>query len=237
MEIEIDVDAIREQTTREYDQARADIAAFGPIQALERSQQRHDACLATAPDAPLLACKAGCFWCCFYSVDVRPVEVLRMLDAMRSLPADEQTRIAAEVQANHAVLSALDDEERTRRNIKCPFLAAGHCVIYGARPQTCRNYHATDAAGCLRAYEEPDNLDIDPEFAPLVYQRGRAHVDAFSKAMSDAGYDTRAYELNSSLAAALHDPDRARERFDRGAHMFPALHGTDVPLEFLGEDS
>ncbi|MET0657329.1 MAG: YkgJ family cysteine cluster protein [Steroidobacteraceae bacterium] len=235
MEIEIDIEAIRELTAREYEQVRADLAAHGPAAALECSQQRHDTCLATAPDAPLLACKDGCFWCCYYSVDVRPVEVLRILDAMRLLPEDEQTRIATEVQANSALVSTLDDEERTRRNIKCPFLAAGRCVIYAARPQTCRNYHATNAVGCQRAFEEPDNLDIDPEFAPLVYQRGRAHVDAFSKAMSDAGYDTRAYELNSALAAALLAPERARERLEQGSHVFPELPGTEVPLEFMGE--
>lgn len=235
MEIEIDATAMRELTTREHGQAQADIAAVGPVQALERSQQRHDQCLVSAADAPLLACKAGCFWCCYFSVDVRPVEVLRILDAMRALPAEEQARITTEVRANSALLAQLDEDERTRRNIKCPFLASGRCTIYAARPQTCRNYHATSAIGCQRSYEEPDNLDIDPEFAPFVYQRGRGHVDAFSKAMSDAGYDTWAYELNQALAIALSDPDLARVRFQRGERVFPEVPGTEVVLEFVDE--
>src|SRR5262245_32051128 len=131
MEIEIDVDAMRELTTREQAQAqaRADVVALGPVRALERSQQRHDACLATAPDAASLACKAGCFWCCYFSVDVRPVEVLRILDALGELPADEQARIAAEIRANDALLAGLPEDERGRRNIKCPFLSAGRCTI------------------------------------------------------------------------------------------------------------
>lgn len=235
MEIEIDLEALRELTAREYEQACADIAAFGPVQALERSSARHDATLAAAPDAPLLACKAGCFWCCYYSVDVRPVEVLRIVAALRALPAAEQARIATEVRANTALLERLDEEERARRNIKCPFLAGGRCVIYAARPQTCRNYHATDAGGCQRSYQEPDNLEIDPEFAPLVYQRGRAHVDAFSKAMGGAGYDTRAYELNAALDVVLRNGADAHERFERGEHAFAQLPGIEVPPEFLDE--
>jgi Fe-S-cluster containining protein len=235
MEIEIDVEALSELTSREYRQASADIAALGPVRALAASQQRHDDCLTAAPDAALLACKAGCFWCCYYSVDVRPVEVLRILELMDELPAQEQGRIAAEVRANEVALAGLDEEARARRNVKCPFLAAGRCTIYAARPQTCRNYHATNAGGCQRSFEEPENLDIDPEFAPLFYQRGRAHVDAFSKAMSDAGYDTCAYELNAAMAAAARDPDGIRERFAARERMFPELPGMEVPLEFMDE--
>jgi Fe-S-cluster containining protein len=121
--------------------------------------------------------------------------------------------------------------ERMGRNIKCPFLAAGRCSIYAARPQTCRNYHATSAVGCQQSYEDPQNLDIDPEFAPGVYQSGGAHVDAFTSAMRDAGYDTNVYELNCALDAALSDPG-ARERFQSKSPPFIHLSGDDVPAVF-----
>ncbi len=233
MDIEIDIASIRELTARERDTTRTDIASVGVHEALGRSQQRHDARLAAAPDAATLACKAGCFWCCYYSVDVRPVEVFRILDYMaRELSGEERERVASEVQANSALLSRLTEDERARRNIKCPFLAAGRCMIYPVRPQTCRNYHATDAAGCQRSYEQPDNLDIDPEFAPLVYQRGRAHVDAFSQALTDAGFDTWAYEMNAALAAAMRDCEGRRREFEAGRRVFPELEGTQVEPEF-----
>ena len=107
----------------------------------------------------------------------------------------------------------------------------GRCTIYAARPQTCRNYHATNAAGCQKSFEEPDNLDIDPDFAPYVYQTGGAHVEAFSAAMSDAGYDVGAYELNGALEAAISDP-AARERFLNGSSPFTGVSGEEVPAEF-----
>ena len=63
-----------------------------------------------------------------------------------------------------------------------------------------------DVAGCLNPTKNPKNLDIDPEFAPGVYQAGGAHVEAVSAAMCDAGYDVNAYELNCALDAAMSEP-------------------------------
>jgi hypothetical protein len=64
-----------------------------------------------------------------------------------------------------------------------------------------------------------------------VYQAGTAHVDAFSTAMRDAGYDVSAYELNCALDAVRSDL-AARERFESGLPPFSHLSGEDVPVEF-----
>jgi Fe-S-cluster containining protein len=150
----------------------------------------------------------------------------------RELSLEEQARVRREIEANSAMLHGLDEMERMRRNVKCPFLSAGRCTIYEARPQTCRNYHATDVAGCQASYERPDDTEIDPDFAPLVYQAGGAHVDAFCSALQQRGYDVQAYELSTALAAAMTDPE-ARARFEAKQPPFAALSGTEVPTEFL----
>jgi Fe-S-cluster containining protein len=232
MEISIDLALVRGILTQEIERARDDIQADGVVRAYENSRLRHDSRIAAAPDVETLACRAGCTWCCYFSVDVRAVEALTILDFVeRTLSVEEKTRIYAEVRANSAALRNLDEVERMRRNVKCPFLGAGRCTIYSARPQTCRNYHATDAAGCQQSYEDPDNLEIDPEFAPAVYQAGAAHVDAFTRAMREAGYDTNVYELNSALDAALSERG-VRERFASRSTPFTTLNGDDVPAEF-----
>lgn len=236
MEITIDFATVRKITSQEYRQARAEIAESGPVGAYALSQQRHAERLAAAPDAATLACKAGCHWCCHFTVDVRPVEVFRILDFIETeFTPQQRERVRSEIDANSAALQHLDEMQRMQRNIKCPFLAAGRCTIYAARPQTCRNYHATSAAGCQKSFEEPANLDIDPEFAPLVYQTGGAHVDAFSRAMHDAGYDTTAFELSTALAEALAQPT-SRQRFEARQPPFTGLEGSDVPLEFMEDD-
>jgi len=235
MEFDIDAKLVRTIVHDERTRTQADLAEGGPMLALERSQLRHEQRLAAAGDAPTLACKAGCFWCCYFTVDVRPIEALRIHEfVQRSLPTADRERITSEIETNSAAFAALDEEARVRSNTKCPFLHLGRCSIYPVRPQTCRNYHATSATGCQKAYEEPDNDDIDPEFAPLVYQSGAAHVDAFSQTLKDAGYDVDAYELNSAMAALLADPSGTQAKFLAKQCVFAALDGVEVPSEFVG---
>ena len=232
MEFTLDFPLIRDILEQEHARARDEIRNLGVLRALESSQRRHDARIAAAPDVGTLACRAGCTWCCYFTVDVRAAEVFRILDFVeQSFTPDEKARVYAEVRANSVVLRKLGEGERVTRNVKCPFLNEGRCTAYAARPQSCRNYHATNVAGCRQSYEEPENLDIDPDFAPGVYQAGGAHVEAVSAAMREAGYDVNAYELNCALDAALSDPG-ARERFESKLKPFAGLSGEEVPAEF-----
>jgi Fe-S-cluster containining protein len=236
MEITLDARFIQDVLAQEYELTRADMHSSGVYHALTNSQRRHDERLASAPDAATLACGAGCAWCCHFSVDVRPVEVFRILDYVaRELDEATQARIFAEVEARSRELRGLDDLDRMQRNVKCPFLSENRCSIYPVRPQTCRNYHATSAAGCRLSYEQPDNVDIDPEFAPYVYQAGGAHVEAFNEAMRAEGFDTCVYEMNQALSIARADAG-ARGRFEAKLPPFPQLEGLEVPPEFGGID-
>jgi Fe-S-cluster containining protein len=236
MELTLDLALVRSILSQEARAAHDDIAALGPVRAVALAGARQDSRIESAGDFGTLACKPGCTWCCNFLVDARAPEVFAILDYMeRELPATERARVLEEISTNRARLAPLSDEERLERNVKCPFLSQARCAIYPVRPQTCRNYHATDVAGCQKAFEEPENTEIDPEFAPLVYQSGLAHVEAFSKSLSDEGYDASAYELNSALAAALEDPRGTRERFDAKLAPFPSLTGTIVDYVLLEE--
>jgi Fe-S-cluster containining protein len=232
MEFTLDIPLIRDILEREHARAGEEIRNLGVLRALERSQPRHDARIAAAPDVGTLACRAGCTWCCYFTVDVHAAEVFRILDFVeQSFTPEEKVRVYAELRANSVELRKLGDGERVTRNLKCPFLNEGRCTIYAARPQSCRNYHATNVAGCQQSYEEPENLDIDPDFAPGVYQAGGAHVEAVRNATYDAGYDVSVYELNCALDAALSDPG-ARQRFESRLKPFTGLSGEEVPAEF-----
>jgi Fe-S-cluster containining protein len=232
MEFTLDFPLIRDILEQEHARARDEIRNLGVLRALESSQRRHDARIAAAPDVGTLACREGCTWCCYFTVDVRAAEVFRILDFVeQSFTPEEKARVYAEVRANSVALRNLGEGERVTRNVKCPFLHEGRCTTYAARPQSCRNYHATNVAGCRQSYEEPENLDIDPDFAPGVYQAGGAHVEAVSAAMREAGYDVNAYELNCALDAALSDPG-ARERFESRLKPFAGLSGEEVAAEF-----
>ena len=70
---------------QEHARAREEIRDLGVLGAFANSQQRHDARIAAAPDVDTLACRAGCTWCCYFTVDVRAAEVFRILDFVEQL--------------------------------------------------------------------------------------------------------------------------------------------------------
>jgi Fe-S-cluster containining protein len=232
MEIAIDFVRVRRVIREEYALARTEIRELGVSEAYARSLERLDAQLANASDAHTLACKTGCSWCCHFSIDLRPVEIFRIMRFVEDrLDANARERIRQQVAMNQRITAGLDEMQRMQHNLPCPFLVESRCSIYSARPQTCRNYHATDAAGCRKSFEEPQNLEIDPEFAPIVYQVGGAVVEAFAKAMQDEGYDVDAYEMNVALHAAFNEP-AAGDRFQSKGRPFDTVMGEEVPEEF-----
>lgn len=233
MEFTIDFELVRKLTRREHQLASEEIATYGAVQAFRNSLQRHDAQLTGASDNSILACKQGCSWCCHFSIDVRAYEALNIVEYLReNFSPDQINAIRSNLVTNSQLLSNMDDEQRMRVNIPCAFLRDNSCSIYPARPQTCRNYHATDAAGCKQSYEQPDNMDIAPEFTPVTFQTGASQVDAFAKAVQEAGYETDVYEFNTALLDTLDRPDEVLQRFNAKQSPFNT-DGNAIPLEFM----
>src|SRR5277367_561740 len=126
MEFTLDIPLIRDILKQEHARARDEIRDLGVLRALESSQRRHDARIAAAPDFSTLACRAGCTWCCYFTVDVRAAEVFGILDFVElTFSPEQKARAYAEVHANSMALSKLNDNERVTRNLKCPFLHEG----------------------------------------------------------------------------------------------------------------
>src|ERR1700685_2551875 len=98
MEFTLDLALIRGILEQEHRRACDEIRDFGVRRALEGSQQRHDARIAAAPDVGTLACRAGCTWCCYFTVDVRAAEVFRILDFVeKSFTPAVKAQVYAEV--------------------------------------------------------------------------------------------------------------------------------------------
>jgi Fe-S-cluster containining protein len=108
MEFTLEFPFIRDILEQEHARARDEIRDLGVLRALERSQQRHDARIAAAPDVGTLACRA--------------------------FTPEDKARVYAEVRANSVALRKLGEGERVTRNVKCPFLNEERCTIYEARP-------------------------------------------------------------------------------------------------------
>ncbi len=233
MEFDIDFKLVSMLTSQEHQRAQEEITTLGMLTAFRQSLQRHDVALDAATDKNTLACKQGCYWCCYFSVDVRAIEIFNIVQFIKEhFSVERLQQIRDELIANSKVLNTLDEVQRMQHNCKCPFLIDGNCSIYSVRPQTCRNYHATDSRGCQQSFEQPNNMDIAPEYAPITFQTGASQVDAFAKAMHNAGYVIDVYELNSAMLEALDHPDRTWQRFIDKKSAF-SVTGNDVPLEFM----
>ncbi|MDP1931424.1 MAG: YkgJ family cysteine cluster protein [Gammaproteobacteria bacterium] len=195
-----------EITEREYALTSADIKVVGWQQALVASQERQDAMagLIASTLSPGIACQAGCWYCCYLKVDVRSEEVLQIVEYVRvSFSPAQQQRLQDDVAENAKALQAMSGEQQLTANLKCPLLEDGKCSVYAVRPARCRTLHATDVAGCRKAWEEPTNLNIPHTLAPALLYTGEAHLKGARRAFTDAGHDGRVYELNAALAVAL----------------------------------
>jgi Fe-S-cluster containining protein len=202
--------------------AVTEIRTQGWRPALSASQRRQDAMagLIVKSVSSGIACKAGCWYCCYYKVEAHAEEVLQIADHINKTFSSEQLDgLRKQIAENVDTLGGLSEKEQLQANLKCPLLQDGNCSVYEVRPARCRTFHATDVSGCRQSWEEPHNLAIAHTLIPELFHFGDAHLSGFRKAMADSGYDTAVYELNAALDMALSDTT-PRRRFDKQKKTF-----------------
>lgn len=206
-------DPFRETGLAEHAVASADLARGDPVAAVTASFRRHERMqrAALAASGREMACKAGCTWCCHFKVDVRADEALALAEHVRArLDAATRSRVLEAARRNAETIRTLAPAEHLRTNIACCFLVDGGCSVYAARPFACRNYHATDVAGCITHFEQPDHLDVPDSFIPEVHVRSAGHREGRQSAVLHAGLDVRAYDLTTAFLEAMENPGAAK---------------------------
>jgi Fe-S-cluster containining protein len=123
--------------------------------AMAATSRLADGLLARAP-AGAVACQAGCDHCCHQAVGVTAPEALAIFDHLKSTRSSgELARVAAKVSQHHARTRGLSSQERFSPDHPCPFLEAGNCSIYEARPLSCRGMNSLDADECATRLRDP----------------------------------------------------------------------------------
>ena len=150
-----------------------------------------------------LACRRGCSHCCHAWVSARAPEVLFVKAA---IPVQAREAVRAAVKSVFAVTAPLTFEERVKSPTPCPLLRDDLCLVYAARPATCRTAVSRDVAACERAFRlGSENEDIP---TPTFYIEMRAGYSlALAGALRRAGFPAAAYEYNGALHAVLGAPD------------------------------
>lgn len=156
------------------------------------------------------ACRAGCPYCCVLNVTVLPPEAAAIAVRLASgLFADGREALIARLDRQWRTVRWMEDGERVRRQICCPFLdGAGSCSIHPFRPLLCRGVTSLDSALCREALD-PTDFDA-PRTVPMEMVRKNVMDDAFravARALATSGMETRGFELSGGVWAFLSRPE------------------------------
>jgi hypothetical protein len=161
----------------------------------------------------LIACQAGCTFCCHLRVMVYPHEAIalhRYLGLV--LPKEQAQRIRARLQANAQCLTQTPPGSPVSRS-PCAFLEEGQCSVYEVRPCACAGYHSLSREACERDHETPADSaaqGVAPAGGIPVAQAMR-HVatsltDGLALGLNTAGLPAAQVELQTALAALQAEP-------------------------------
>jgi len=196
--------------------------AFGVL--MDLIERRIETAL-TSNRATRPACGPGCAACCMLNVATLPVEGAAVAAYLRrKLGPEGAERKARALLEFHDQVRWLDDGERIRERLACPFLDGGHgCSIHPVRPLACRSISSADPADCRRAMAArgDDDACATVRMDLLQLELYEAALGALSRALSARGLDARMRDVTGMAGAFLADA-RLASRFGGGA---------PVPLE------
>jgi Fe-S-cluster containining protein len=159
------------------------------------------------------ACGPGCAACCTINVGALAVEGAAAAAFLRTaLPSAEAPRRAEALLEFHARVRWLEDAERIRLRLACPFLdARGACSIHPVRPLACRAVSSLDAGDCRRALDERCDDEAGGLVAMDLLQRAlyETALAALVEALAARGLDARRRDVSGMAGAFLADPGLA----------------------------
>jgi Fe-S-cluster containining protein len=138
-----------------------------------------------------------------------------------ALPAAEASRRAEALLEFHARVRWVDDAERIRVGLACPFLDARRaCSIHPVRPLACRAVSSLDPRDCRRALEERRDDEDGGAVAMDLLQRALYDVAlaTLAEALASRGLDARRRDVSGMAGAFLAEPGLAAA-FAGGARL------------------
>ena len=189
--------------------ARASKAAKWAHEFFETSLKRN-------PSEHKIECAKGCAHCCKVSVSAMAPEIFLVASTLRAQHASDFEAVRARIRSAESLTRGVSPMERGRRKLPCALLQDDACTVYAGRPGPCRGMASTSVKACLTVFNG-GNAGIP---TPSVWTALRdAHTQALWAALSAAGLDSEAYELNEAVLTTLEQPD-AEARWLKGEDVF-----------------
>jgi len=173
------------------------------------------------PQSPLVACKQGCYWCCYQNVLVSAPEAFRIAHfVMKEMPNDLRPLVVERLRRLDAKARGTSSEQRAKLHEPCAFLRDGACSIYSVRPLSCAEFTSFDVSACKRAQRIGfPHGSVTHEKARLIAFNAvsKGLFGALSKALPTA--DSSPLELTAAVVIALDTPE-AERRWLQGEDLF-----------------
>lgn len=153
--------------------------------------------------APVIACQAGCAYCCTLVVSVYAFEVFAIAEVINGAWSSRSIHLLKRELARYeSGFLALPPEERLGYGVPCPLLAQdGRCTIYPERPSTCQRFVSTDATWCAEQARTKWSGENSHVFFPLIIASGG--VAGVVQEVANRGLDTDHYVFPLALKIAL----------------------------------
>jgi Fe-S-cluster containining protein len=166
-----------------------------------------------------LACKKGCFWCCYLRVKVTPLEVMGIVDYLRSdLKPGEISDLRQRMVRTDEITPGMDGQQRVCANRMCPLLVDGKCLVYPVRPIACRIYHSLNLSDCKALLE---NDDVSMLIRRDIFGLSLGIFAGLTEGLRTVGLQTRLLDLTTGLRIAMDDPgSKLVERWLSGEPAF-----------------
>lgn len=204
--------------TNESSRTRNDLNELEPDKALIKFYARHDqvvTAVLTHSDKNI-ACQAGCSYCCYFKIEVKPLEIIAIADHLKkTFPPEKIDAVVKKAKDNIAEFDQLDYSQQVSTNQPCPFLLEDQCSIYNLRPTKCRNAHAMDASLCQACFDNPADTSIPSSYHKQLHLAVNGLTRGFESALEEQNYDTDAYDINAIFIAAFENP-KFKKRFIKG---------------------
>jgi Fe-S-cluster containining protein len=201
--------AVRETLGRSTD-VDACVALAGQVDRLLDQAAKH-----LEQAGAVLACRAGCNFCCHLRVMVRPHEAIALFRYLQSrMPAGVAAQVRTKLlDYTRPEAVAASASSATRR--ACAFLVEGECAAYEVRPGACAAYHSLSRERCEQSFNDPELPSGTVALEALQFVSAQLE-EGVKTAIRAAGLATDEIELHTAVAALLHNPARiARWRSGR----------------------
>lgn len=166
-----------------------------------------------------LACRQGCYFCCYLPVTTDIPTAIRIAEHMRAGLATDALSAARQRIADYcSAWSKVDSRRRFQSRLRCPLLVDGNCSVYPARPLSCRGWNSIDASECEEDRDHPDRMLTTPSYLPhRLVSRGADH--GIIQGLERSGLDAHEVDLVPALAILFDVPD-AVDRWLAGGDVF-----------------